>query len=54
MPQQIKEKLKEIYKKYNYPGTAKGTDLEKWFEIKLIQISVDGKRKDGFEILKNK
>ena len=50
----IKEKLKEIYKKYNYPGTAKGTDLEKWFEIKLIQISVDGKRKDGFEILKNK
>lgn len=50
----IKEKLKEIYKKYNYLGTAKGTDLEKWFEIKLIQISVDGKRKDGFEILKNK
>ena len=44
----IKEKLKEIYLKFNYPGSAKGTDLEKWFNVKLIKIGT----KDGFEILK--
>ena len=50
---EIKNKLGEIYKKYNYPGQAKANDLEKWFEIKDISMRENGKRTHGFEIVKN-
>ena len=46
-----KEKLKDVYKKLNIQATAKATDLEKWFEIKTINFSINNKREAGFEIL---
>ena len=46
-----KEKLKDVYKKLNIQATAKATDLEKWFEIKTINFSINNKREAGFELL---
>ena len=48
----IKEKLGELYKKMDYKGTPKATDLEEWFEIRRCKITIDGKREEGFEIIK--
>lgn len=46
-----KEKLKDVYKKLNIQATAKATDLEKWFEIKTINFSINNKREAGFELI---
>lgn len=48
---EIKEKLKEIYKKLSLSKAAKATDLEEWFEIRPINYMKDGKKENGFEIL---
>lgn len=49
--QEIKEKLRNIYKKFNYKKTPKANDLEQWFEVRSILIN----RKDhGYEIIKKK
>ena len=50
----IKEKLSEIYKKLSYKASPKATDLEEFFELKSCLITVDGKRVNGFKILKEK
>ena len=50
----IKEKLSEIYKKLSYKASPKATDLEEFFELKPCLITVDGKRVNGFKILKEK
>ena len=47
----IKDKLKLIYDKVNIKQTAKAIDLEKWFEIKTINFSINNKREAGFELL---
>ena len=47
----IKEKLTEIYLKADFHGTAKANDLENWFEIKDMKITIDGKQQAGFEII---
>lgn len=52
----IKEKLGELYKKMDYNGTPKASDMEKWFVIKSIQITnpTTKKRDPGFEIISKK
>ena len=52
----IKEKLGEIYKKMDYKGTPKATDLEEWFNLKPLLISNPStkKRENGFEIISKK
>ena len=51
----IKEKLKEIYDNLGYSKTAKASDLEEYFELKVCNISSgDGKYDKGFEIIKKK
>jgi len=48
----IKTKLKEIYDVCRISGSPKATDLEKYFNIKPVQILYPDKKKDnGFEIL---
>lgn len=51
----IKKKLGEIYKEYDYEKTAKACDLEEYFKIKtcLIPNKETGKRDQGFEIVKS-
>lgn len=50
----IKAKVSEIYKKLSYKASPKATDLEEFFELKPCLITVDGKRVNGFKILKEK
>lgn len=50
----IKAKVSEIYKKLSYKSSPKATDLEEFFELKPCLITVDGKRVNGFKILKEK
>ena len=47
----IKEILGSIYKAADFQGTAKANDLENWFEIRDMKVTVDGKQQAGFEIL---
>ena len=49
-----KNSLGEIYKSGDFKGTPKATDLGRWFEIKLCKVTIDGKRENGFEIIKRK
>ena len=50
----IKEKLKKIYDKLGYSKTAKASDIEEYFEIKVCQIlNKETKKYDnGFELIK--
>lgn len=52
----VKSKLIEIYKKNHYDGKPKAADLEKYFDLKLCQITnkETGKRDKAFEIIKRK
>ncbi len=49
----IKEKLQEIYSQLGVIKVAKASDLEEYFEIKLVKIlnKETGKRDAGFEII---
>ena len=53
---EIKIKLKEIYEKLNILGNPKASDLEKYFELREVNIidTSTGKRVKGYEILKIK
>ena len=51
---EIKEKLGNIYEQIRLDRTPKATDLENYFEIKRCILTVDGKRHEGFEIVKIK
>lgn len=48
----IKSSLKEIYKKLEIKKSPKATDLEDWFEVRNCQIIIEGKKVDGFELIK--
>lgn len=49
-----KSDLQKIYDENGIIRIAKATDLEDYFELKRCAISVDGKRAEGFEIIKKK
>ena len=51
---EIKEKLGDIYNQIGLDKTPKATDLENYFETKRCILTVDGKRYEGFEIVKIK
>ena len=53
---EIKIKLKEIYEKLNILGNPKASDLEKYFELREVNIidTSTGKRVKGYEIIKIK
>lgn len=49
----IKATLQSIYNRVNYQVTAKASDIENFFEVKVIKIDAgNGKRDAGFEIIK--
>ena len=48
----IKRALEEIYKNLGYDKTAKAVDLENYFDLKRCAIPIDGKRVEGYELLK--
>ena len=50
----IKEKLGVIYSSLSYTKTPKANDLEDYFDVKSCTIIKDGKKSNGFEILKEK
>ena len=51
---EIKEKLGDIYRQIGLDRTPKAVDLENYFELRRCIITVDGKRFEGFEIVKKK
>ena len=53
---EIKIKLKEIYENLNILGNPKASDLEKYFELREVNIidTSTGKRVKGYEIIKIK
>ena len=51
---EIKQILKTIYISFDYKISPKAIDLERYFEVKKIQILVDNKKSHGYEILKKK
>lgn len=53
---EIKIKLKEIYEELNILGNPKASDLEKYFELREVNIidTSTGKRVKGYEIIKIK
>ena len=51
---EIKERLGKIYDKLQYQKSAKATDIEEWFEVKLILLTINRKKINGFELLKKK
>ena len=52
----IKNKLGKIYDRCNITLTPKATDLENYFELKLVDVidSVSGKRTKGFKLIDKK
>lgn len=51
---ELKGMLSDIYCLCGMTKTPKANDLEEYFELRRAVISVDGKRSEGFEILKKK
>ena len=52
---EIKNQLGDLYNFIGYGRKPKATDLENWFEIKGVLLTLDGgKRVHGFEIIKKK
>ncbi|MBR2247002.1 MAG: hypothetical protein IJ880_08265, partial [Bacilli bacterium] len=49
----IKNVLREIYENFSYKKTPKATDLQEWFDLKLIKVwdPTTQKWENGFEIL---
>ena len=51
----IKEKLREIYIKFNYTRHPKASDIEDWFEVKFCLLKdSSGKKSRAYEIIKKK
>ena len=48
----IKERLSNLYNRLNLNKTAKAIDLEEWFEVRDCKIDLNGKRVNGFELVK--
>ena len=49
----IKLLLSQIYSSLEIKKIAKANDLEKWFEVKEININIAGKRSKGLELIKS-
>jgi len=54
MRKEIKEKLKKIYSDLGSTRIPKATDLEEYFELKRCVFTVNGKREEGFRLIKRK
>lgn len=54
MRKEIKEKLKKIYSDLGSTKVPKATDLEEYFELKRCVTTVNGKREEGFRLIKRK
>ena len=54
MRKEIKEKLKKIYSDLGSTRIPKATDLEEYFELKRCVFTVNGKREEGFKLIKRK
>ena len=54
MRKEIKEKLKKIYSDLGSTKVPKATDLEEYFELKRCVVTVNGKREEGFKLIKRK
>lgn len=50
----IKSELGRIYELLNYKKTPKATDLEEWFEIRYVKYTENGRKINGFEIVRKK
>ena len=54
----LKQKLSNIYSSINYSKSPKANDIENWFNIKLIYLTIidNGRKKQskGYELLKSK
>jgi hypothetical protein len=47
--------LGDLYEKLGYHKTAKATDLEALFTLKLVKVvEKDGKKSNGFELLEKR
>lgn len=51
---QIKSTIEEIYERLGIDRTSKATDLEKWMECKPTKGMVDGKKENGYKIVRIK
>lgn len=51
---QIKSTIEEIYEHLGIDRTSKATDLEKWMECKPTKGMVDGKKENGYKIVRIK
>lgn len=47
----IKESLRNIYEDLGLKKTPVATDLDEYFQMKKVKVTVNGKRENGFEIL---
>jgi hypothetical protein len=51
----LKDKLQKVYNDIGLNRKAKATDLEKWFELRIVKIKDDiGKWTKGFELIAQK
>ena len=50
----LKLYFENLYKKLDYNKTPKAVDIQDYFEIKEIQIKIEGKRVRGFKLIKKK
>lgn len=48
----IKSLLTQIYSTISFKKTPKASDLESFFEIKIVNMKVEGKRVKGYELIK--
>ena len=50
----LKEQLSKIYNSIGIKKSAKANDIEEWFEVRDCKIDLNGKRVNGFELVKQK
>ena len=51
---EIKSKLTKIYTDLGLTYNAKASDIEKYFETGRAQITIDGKKVEGYKLIKIK
>ena len=50
----LKQVIGDIYKSLGISKTPKASDIQQWFEIKELRLTINGKRIPGFEIIRKK
>jgi len=51
---EVKRRIGEVYKKVGLKKTPKAVDIGNWFETKRARFRIEGKEKEGFELLAKK